>query len=277
MMKKKILLALALVFLIAGLGACGNENKANEEGKKETKKDVIRVGMELKWPPFEMADENGTPDGISVLIAEEFGKYIGKEVEIVDLPFSTLVTALESEKIDIVIGSMGITEERAQKIHFSEPYMYFKLLSAINKNSGIKSIDELFSKEGVRFVSPKSFTAIDVIKEKANKPNILEFDDKATATLELASGNADAFVVDAVSAVGISKNYPDVIDVLYDAVYVSPVAMGIKKGDSELQEKANEFISKMEELGVNDKIREQYNDTLNDLVGKDFDFYLNEN
>ncbi len=277
-MKKTLYLLMAIVILTFGLSACGQEqNQAKEETKEETKKEVLKVGMDLKWPPFEMTDLDGNPDGISVLIANEFGEYINKDVEIVNLPFSSLMPALETNKIDVIIASMGVTEERKQKIDFSEPYMYFKLLAAVNKDSNIKSIDDLFSKEGIRFVAPKSFSSIDLVKEKANNPEVVEFDDKATATLELANGNADAFIVDAVTANGIAKAYPDNVEVIEETAHLIPVAMGIKKTDTELKEKANEFVSKLEELGVNDKIKKQYDEVLKEKVGKGYEFYLNEN
>lgn len=265
-----LIIVLALTLTI--LAGCGKEQIA--EGSEDG--DVLRVGMELKWPPFETLDTSGNPEGISVMIAEELGDYLGREVKIVDMQFSSLITALETDKIDIIIASMSIQEERLEKIDFSEPYMYFKILSAVNKNSGIETYDDLFSKEGVRFVAPKSFATLDIARDKANNPQILEFDDKATATLELANGNADVFMVDAVSAVSIAKNYPDSLFVIYEPVDVAPIGMGVQKGNSELLEKANEFISKMEELGVNDRIEEAYNETLNEMVGKGYEFYLNE-
>ncbi len=266
---KKILYFVLVLIIAFSFIAC------DKEDTKEAK-DVIRVGMELKWPPFEMASMDGTAGGISVLIANEFGAYLGKEVEIVDLSFSTLIPALETKKIDVIIGSMGVTEDRAKKIKFSDPYMYFKIISAVNKNSGIKTLDDLLEKEKVRFVTPKSFSSIGVIKQKANNPEIIEFDDKATASLELANGNADAFVVDAVTAVGIAETYPEQVEVIYEPVDVSPIAMGIRMDDKELLEKANEFISKMDELGVNDKIKEKYDEVLKDSVGKGYEFYLDE-
>ncbi len=277
-MKKRMILVFAFLFLLVGLSACTNQeqNKTDDVKQKESEHDVIRVGMELKWPPFETADENGNAEGISVLIAEELGKYLGKDVEIVDLSFSTLITALESEKIDIIIASMGRTDERAKQIDFSEPYMYFKLLTAVNKDSGLKTAEDIFAKEGIRFVAPKSFSSIELVKEKANNPQVIEFDDKATATLELANGNADAFIVDAVTAVAIAKSYPDNIDVVFDPVQSIPICMGIKKGNTELKEKADEFISKLDELGVNKKIEEKYNDILNEMLGKGYEFYINE-
>lgn len=268
MLKKKgksLLAVLLVAMFIFSLTGCGTSED-----------EVLRVGMELKWPPFETLDTAGNPEGISVMLAEELGTYLGREVEIVDMQFGSLITALETEKIDVILASMSITEERAQKINFSESYMYFKILSAVNKNSGIETIDDIFSMEGLRFVAPKSFATLDIAREKANNPEIIEFDDKATASLELASGNADVFMVDAVGAVSIARNYPDDLFVIYEPVDITPIGMGVRKEDTELLEQINEFIGKMDELGVNDRVEESYNDTLNELVGKGYEFYLNE-
>ncbi len=264
---KKICSIIAVFIMATMLVACG---KTSED------KDIIKVGMELKWPPFETTDLDGNPYGISVLYAEELGNYLGKEVEIVDLPFSSLIPALETEKIDIIIGSMGITEAREQKINFSNPYMYFKLLPVVNTDSGIENVNDIFEKSGVRFVGPKSFMALDIARENANDPQILEFDDKAAATLELANGNADVFIVDAVSAVAIANNY-DNLEVFYDPVESSPIGMGIRKGDTELLKQANEFISDIENLDLYDKVENEFNDILVESIGKGFEFYINEN
>lgn len=270
--KRIISLLFVMMLLVSSFAGCSNESAKS----KDESKDVLRVGMELKWPPFETLDTDGNPDGISVMLAEELGDYLGREVEIVDMQFSALITALETNKVDVILASMSISEERKQKINFSDPYMYFKILSAVNKQSGIETYDDIFSQEGVRFVAPKSFITLDIARERANNPEILEFDDKATASLELANGNADVFMVDAVAAVSIANNYPDDLFVIYEPVEVYPIGMGFRKEDEELRSKANEFIAKMEELGVNDRIKEAYDETLNEMVGKGYDFYINE-
>ncbi len=267
---KKLCIMLLTVLIVLSFMACGKSEDTSD------KSNTLKVGMELKWPPFEMTNTDGNPEGISVLIAQELGKYLGREVEIVDMAFASLIPALETNKIDIIIGSMGITEDRKKQINFSDPYMYFKLITAINKDSDIETVKDLFGKEGVRFVAPKSFSSIKLVEEKANNPQIIEFDDKATASLELANGNADAFIVDAVTAVGISKTYPDKVGIIYEPADVSPIGMGIRKDDEELQKKANEFISKMDELGVNDKIAKEYNETLKESIGRGYEFYINE-
>jgi len=263
---KKIIMLVLILTTIFAITGC---NKSIDEN-------VLKVGMELKWPAFESTDTQGNPEGISVMIANELGEYLGKQVKIVDLPFGSLIPALETEKIDVIIASMSITDTRKEKISFSDPYMYFKILSIVNKNSDIKEYDDIFSLEGLRFVGPKSFATLELAKEKANNPSILEFDDKATASLELVSGNADIFMIDAASAVNISRNYPEELMVIYEPVDVSPIGMGVRKNDTELLVKLNEFINKRDELGVNDRIATKYNDTLKELVGKGLEFYLYE-
>lgn len=263
----KFISVVMLIGILLFISGCSNKNDD----------DVLRIGMELKWPPFETLDTAGNPEGISVMLAEELGTYLGREVEIVDMQFGSLITALETEKIDVILASMSITEDRQEKINFTDPYMYFKILSVVNNESEIETYDDLFNTEGVRFVAPKSFVTLDIARERANNPEIIEFDDKATASLELASGNADVFMVDAVGAVSIARNYPDDLFVIYEPVEVMSIGMGVRKSDTELLEQANEFISKLDELGVNARIAETYNETLNELVGKGYDFYLNEN
>lgn len=263
MKKLAILSYCILMFLII---SCGKP--------VENKKSVLKVGMELKWPPFEMVDGNGNATGISVDLAKELGKELGMEVKIVDTAFGSLIPALETGKIDVAIASMSITEERAKKIDFSKPYFYFKLVTLVNKKSNIKSKDELFKRETVRFVGPKAFVSLRIPAEKANKPILREFDDKSTAVLEVVQDKADAFIIDAIAAAEFNKKYPLQTDIIWDAVQLSPIGMGVKKGNKELLDKLNRFIENAEKNGVYKRLGEKYDKTIeNSLPGKTLKFY----
>ena len=80
------------------------------------------VGMELAYPPFEMTDPQGHPAGVSVDLANALGKYLGRDVEIQNIPFDGLIPSLQTRKIDLIISSMTATAERAKTIDFSDPY-----------------------------------------------------------------------------------------------------------------------------------------------------------
>lgn len=271
---KKVIYTFLLIIAITLVSACGKSESVVEEGKKE----VLRVGMELKWPPFETIDQDGNPVGISVDVAHELGKALGREVEIVDTAFGSLIPALETEKIDIIIASMSITEERAKKINFSEPYFYFSLITLLNKESGIETKEELFTREGLRFVGPKSFVSLKIPAEKANNPVLREFDDKSSAVLEVVQGKADAFIIDAIAASEFNMKYPDNTTILWDPVQQSKIGMGMRKGDTELLEEVNKFISELNTNGVYDRLAEKYNSTIEkSLPGQTMKFYTESN
>src|SRR5438874_1614810 len=98
---------LALVFLVC---ACSPASK----------KEKLTVGMELAYPPFEMTDVQNHPTGVSADLAKALGAFLGKEVEIQNLPFDGLIPALKTGRINLIISSMTATPERAQSIDFSD-------------------------------------------------------------------------------------------------------------------------------------------------------------
>ena len=79
----------------------------------ETAKPLI-VGMELAYPPFEMTDTSGKPSGVSVDLATDLAKSLGRPVLIQNTSFDGLIPALKTCKVDLVISSMTATAERAQ-------------------------------------------------------------------------------------------------------------------------------------------------------------------
>ena len=99
-----------------------------------------------------------------------------------DVPFGSLITELNTGGIDVIIGSMSITEQRALSVDFSEPYFNFPLVSLVNKNfydrNNIKTKADLLAIEGVKYVGPKTFAPLEVAKELAINPIIREVDDE---------------------------------------------------------------------------------------------------
>lgn len=109
-MKKVLIIAVALVILVILLASCSN-NDENE----------LVVGMELTYPPFETTDENNNPDGISVKMAYALGEYPDRPVRIENMAWAGLIPALTTGKVDLILSSMTITEERQKTVDFSNP------------------------------------------------------------------------------------------------------------------------------------------------------------
>lgn len=110
---------MAAVLMAATLGGCAQSSQEN--GQSQEKEELLKVAMDLKFPPFTGTDENGDPAGLEVDIAYAFGEYLDREIEIVNTDFSMLITSLEMGETDVVISDMTIKEERKEKVDFSEP------------------------------------------------------------------------------------------------------------------------------------------------------------
>lgn len=267
---KKIINGFLIIFIMMFAFGCNPQD--NED-------DTLRVGMDLRWPPFETITTDREPTGISVDLAYALGDYLDKTVEIIDLEFGSLITELEAGTIDIIIGSMSITEDRALKINFSDPYFYFPLITVLNKSfqdeHQVTTKEELFQISGVRYVGPKTFVSLSIPREEALNPIINEVNDANAAILEVTTGVSDAFIISASSAAEYYLANPDTTTILWDPIMLSPIGMGLRKTDTLLLEQVNQFIAGLETNGVYNMLRQKYDAIIGEtLPSQTLDFYI---
>ena len=115
MIHRRNILMFAAFAMVAG---CSGKDSSTGSGPP------LRVGMDLSYPPFEMQDKSGKPDGVGVRMAEALAKDLGRPLKIVPMDFSGLIPALKTGNIDLIISSMTATDERRQSIDFSNPYAF---------------------------------------------------------------------------------------------------------------------------------------------------------
>ena len=96
---------------------------------------VLVVGnVSDKGMPFTIV-RDGKLIGFDIELAERFGAFIGKEVRFSDMEFGNLIAAVATNKIDMIASTLMITEERKQKISFSDEYYELgAILFALKKN-----------------------------------------------------------------------------------------------------------------------------------------------
>jgi len=253
-----------------------------EEGSVQTQ--ALRVGMDLRYPPFETRSSEGVPEGISVDVAEAFGEFVGRPVEIVDTNFASLIPALNAGEIDVIIASMSRTEERRQAIEFSEPYFYFKIISLVNSDfaeaNGI-TVDS--PKEALTDLPQTRFTGV-TGQVSASIPQSLGADVEIATTLESAvlnvvQGSSDVLMMSAFPVTRGHLANPEDTIVLWDPFVSSPIAMGIRKGESELLAQADEFVASMSQPGgVYDELRASWDAAVMERLGRyGLEFFINEN
>ncbi|TVR94143.1 MAG: hypothetical protein EA428_00695 [Spirochaetaceae bacterium] len=244
----------------------------------------LKVGMDLRYPPFETRNAAGTPEGISVDVATAFGEFLGRPVQIVDTNFASLIPALNAGEIDVIIASMSRTEEREQAVDFSEPYFYFKIISLVNSSfaeaNGI-TVDS--PKEDLTDLRQTRFTGI-TGQVSASIPQSLGFELEIATNLEAAvlnvvQGSSDVLMMSAFPVTRGHLAHPNDTIVLWDPFVSSPIAMGVRKGEAELLEQANEFVANMSQPGgLYDELRVSWDDTVMELLGRyGLEFFINEN
>ena len=82
--------------------------------------------------------QGGKYAGLDVEIAERFAAEVGMKFDVKILTFPSLITAISSGKIDMAANCISITEERAKKIAFSEPYMWSKSSVSVLSEEKVK-------------------------------------------------------------------------------------------------------------------------------------------
>jgi polar amino acid transport system substrate-binding protein len=215
------------------------------------------VGMELAYPPFEMTDTQGRPTGVSVDLAQALGKYLGKEIEIQNIPFDGLIPALRTRKIDLIISSMTATPERAQAIDFSEPYLKTGLCLLVGKNSAIQSIRDL-DQSGKVVATKLGTTGHLYATSKVKRAQVRVLEQESMCVLEVVQGKADAFIYDQMSTFKNWQRHTDTMRAVLQPFQQESWAIGVRKGNTELRQNVNAFLKDFRARGGFEELGDRY-------------------
>jgi polar amino acid transport system substrate-binding protein len=231
-MRSLIFLLLLLAVFVAG---CDRSNQAAAGAP-------LRVGMEMKYPPFEMRDERGEPAGVSVDLGRALGESLGRSVVFSDLPFSGLIPALKTGQIDVVISSMTATDERRQSIDFSEPYLRTGLCLLVSAKSDIQSAADL-DRAGRVVAVVKATTGHLWATESLKQAKPLVLGEESAAALEVSQGKADAFIYDQMSTLRNWLKYRDSTRAILAPFKEEGWAVALAKGNDDLRARVNAFLA----------------------------------
>ncbi len=83
---------------------------------------VLKFGTSAITEPFSFVDGSQKIVGLDVEIASLVAKKLNKKLEIVNMDFGAMIPSLVANKVDVIGACITITEERAKKVLFTEPY-----------------------------------------------------------------------------------------------------------------------------------------------------------
>ena len=140
MKKSKIILLSVLMISLFFIG-CNNKDQTTMEKIKD--KGEMTFAMTGGYPPFNFINEEGDLDGFDIDIAKALAKEMGVEAKPITTAWDGIIGGLLSKRFDSIIGSMAITEERLEKVNFTNPYYYDGAQFFSTSDSNLKSIKDL--------------------------------------------------------------------------------------------------------------------------------------
>jgi polar amino acid transport system substrate-binding protein len=245
--------ALALALGVAGAMA------ANAE--------PVKVGFSPEaYPPFYSADASGNWTGWEVDIVHAICDEAKFECELTPIPWDGLIPALTTKKIDTIMNSMSITEERKKSIDFSDKYYNTPTAVVGPKGQDFEATPEGL-KDKIIGVQVSTIHAAYVKKHFADAAEIKEYQTQDEANQDLAAGRIDATQADSIALDAFLKSEQGTACcdlkgyVADDLEILGPgVGAGVRKEDTELKEKINAAIKAIRENGKYEEITKKYFD-----------------
>ncbi|CCV63996.1 Amino acid ABC transporter (glutamate), amino acid-binding/permease protein [Alteracholeplasma palmae J233] len=259
---KKVLSLFAVLIAAVILVAC---NKAQGF---DFEKGYIVVGMEADYPPFNW--EEGTSNdynhpiygtdrfvaGYDVNVAKKIANDLGLELRIKSVPWGSLVPALTTGEIDLIVAGMSPTEDRKISVNFTNPY-YISNHVVVVKSSGsyadITQIGQLNNAKGVGQIGTIYADLVDFTAQKYGAVALPVRDTVPFIVNDIIGGSADFTIVEKPVALGMIKANAElkiVLDVQENIFEVSnedrELSIGVRKGDDDLLNRVNAILEKID-------------------------------
>lgn len=236
-MLKKILITL-LLFL----------NLACQDKKQEN---TLKLAISPDFPPFEFK-KDGKLEGFDIELAQMICKKLGKNLEILEFDFNSLIPLLVSGKADFIMSGLTITSEREKNIDFSTIY-YKAHIAGLTKDKELKNL------EGKRIGAQLgSYMEIFANEQKQLYPNItiISLANNLHLLQELKLGRIDVLLLEEAQIPIFLKNNPE-LNSVYFVDKESGYAIGFKKG-SPLKAEFNKVLAELEADGSIKALRNKW-------------------
>ena len=229
-------------------------------GLAQAQERPLRIAFDVPYEPFEYRTPEGELTGFEVELAEAMCEQMNRECDFVVQAWDGMIPGLMARKYDAIMSSMSITEQRAKRVLFSEPY-YRTPGGWFAKKSTSVDVTDRSAMEG-RVVGVQRGTTMDNYVTE-NLGNIVEVKRYTTADdmrLDLESDRLDLVFVD----YPVGEEYfltKDNFKEIGEPVKLGEgVAVAMRKRDRELAKEINKALETLKNDGTYDTIMNRYFD-----------------
>ena len=274
--KKTTAALLAFTLTTAALTGCGGEAsgtaadptaaadtasaETSDGGELEKVKAAgkLVIGIEGTYPPFTYHNDDGSLAGLDVELGTALAEKLGVEVEFQEAAWDSLLIGIDSGRFDTVINSVSITDERAEKYDFSDPYYYEARRVVVRADDdSIQAPEDL---NGKKIATNATNAFIPWYEEQGAE--IVGVDTSAEAIDLVLSGRADFLGTNVPVLNAYLDEHPDAKDKLKEA-FVIPnsedvIAIPVRKGETEFLDAINAALAELRADGTLKAISEKY-------------------
>ncbi len=270
---KIIALALAFVMLFA-FAACGGEDAKNNEtddkgaestdapaestgdAEGNTPAGVIKMATNAYFQPYEYYDGE-TIVGIDAEIAAKIAEKLGMTLEIVDMQFDSILTAVQEGSVDFGMAGMTVNEDRLKEVDFTISYAN-GVQAVIVKEGSEVNLDTLYADGATYKVGVQLGTTGDTYcTGDFGDERVVRYANGNEAVLALAAGSVDCVIIDNEPAKSLVKANEGLV--ILDTEYTNEdYAICVKKGNQELLDKLNKAIDELIADGTVQSIIDKY-------------------
>lgn len=279
---KKVLPVLIIAALSLGVFAGCSNSKADPTGSETEvlgstptkgsideikERGTIRIGVFSDKPPFGYMDANGKNQGFDVYIARRFAKdLLGDEskVEFVLVDAASRVAYLESNKVDVIMANFTVTEEREEKVDFTNPYMKVSLGIVSPDSAPITSVDQL---KGKKVIVAKGTTAETYFTKNYPDIELLKFEQYTEIFEALKDGRGAAIANDNTEVIAWAKENPGFSVGVPALGSQDTIAPAVAEGNKELLDWINNELTA---LGKENFVHKAYDATLKGVYGDSY-------
>lgn len=210
------------------------------------------VATNATFPPYEFYQGNNII-GIDIEIAQAIADKLGRRLEVQDMEFDSIVDAVYAGKAHMGMAAMTVTDERAEKISFTQSYAKGIQVIIVPVDSDIDFYDLTMKKIGVQEATTGDIYATDDFGED----HVVKYSKGSDAVLALISGEIDAVIIDdepAKAYVAVNEGLK-ILDTKY---VVEDYAACIAQNNPELLVQVNGALQDLTADGTIDKILDKY-------------------
>lgn len=230
-----------------------------EEGRK------IKIGVEGAYPPFSQIGTDGKLKGFDIDIANALCEQMKAKCTLVQQEFDGMIPSLQTRKIDAVIASMSITEERQKVVDFSDKYYRTPARFVAKKGSALNV--STAGLKGKRVGVQRTTTHDRFATEQFKESEIVRYAKQDDVFLDLTAGRLDGALLDMMAAsegflkVPAGKDFAFLGPIFIDAKYFGLGAgIAVRKGDTALRNDFNDAIKTIRANGTYKKLQDKYFD-----------------